>query len=455
MKNNHKKAALREKLKSNFEWTTEAIEDFNINGLSVSVVKPLSPVNSRILPTPDFMVKNEPKKDTMEDKIERVLIRKKEADERAIKKSRKLSHSSTLNQSLQDYQNLMEVNGNTLKSFEIADKLNNYFQDLLLEKQIVKEATIKSDSILPLHFFDDSTYDEVLIQPDILINDSNVGNVKAPSHDQIKYAIENENENENENKVVVNAVCLLSKEQLLELKRKTFSIMKKIKLNSRRSSNYENKNNNKNENDYENEKIRNLSIGKWFSCEVLHFIKNKVEEENNSSENDSNSNDEKDYNEKSDYDHILKTFRMKKMKEEKLKNEEGMKKEKKLARMVAIKIRLTEFEMEYENENENEINDENDYRKEHENNSNLKDEKKNYDSEENVFTFVVNPMQVFFPGQSFKFYGDRITDAVTLRRKCTALNKYYFYVRSMPYDNLIGSSLGQNQIATIKAKCMR
>jgi hypothetical protein len=34
MKPVNKKAALREKLKSNFEWTAEAIEDFSVNGLA-------------------------------------------------------------------------------------------------------------------------------------------------------------------------------------------------------------------------------------------------------------------------------------------------------------------------------------------------------------------------------------------------------------------------------------
>jgi hypothetical protein len=34
MKPINKKAALREKLKSNFEWTAEAIEEFSVNGLA-------------------------------------------------------------------------------------------------------------------------------------------------------------------------------------------------------------------------------------------------------------------------------------------------------------------------------------------------------------------------------------------------------------------------------------
>lgn len=34
MKPVNKKAALREKLKSNFEWTAEAIEDFSVNSLA-------------------------------------------------------------------------------------------------------------------------------------------------------------------------------------------------------------------------------------------------------------------------------------------------------------------------------------------------------------------------------------------------------------------------------------
>jgi hypothetical protein len=114
-----KKAALREKLKSNFEWTDEAINDFSVNGVNnLAVTESKSPqADSDESGLPSFMVKNGPKKDTMEEKIERVQIRKREADERANKKGkteknvRKISDSS-MNNLLKDFQDGLK--GNTI-----------------------------------------------------------------------------------------------------------------------------------------------------------------------------------------------------------------------------------------------------------------------------------------------------------------------------------------------------
>lgn len=427
MKTNSKKALLREKLKSNFEWTTEAIEDFNVNGLSISVVKTPSPVKNRVQPSPDFMVKSEPRKDTMEEKIERVQMRKKEAGDRAVKKSRRLSHSSNLNHALKEYQDSIHNGGENLNTFEVANRLNKYFQDLLAENQIMKVRS-ESDSIMPLHFFDVSTYDELLVQPSCLYHDDSVSGGKMTDPNQMM--------DKNEDEIVIRAVCFLSKSQLSELQDSTKAKGDK-KILDIDISDYKSEN----ENENENEKIRNDTIGQWFSCEVLHSINDEMIEET-APENDC----EKDQDTKEDYDNLLKAMRTKSMKEEESKKEYGMKKYNRPSRRLLVRI-ITNDISTINNIHIKSLLEQND---ESDINQDATDV-----TEGAPTIFTVNPMQVYFLEQSLEIYGNRITDAILLRRNCTALNKYHFFVRSMPYDNSIASSLGQSQMAKIRAKCMR
>ena len=356
-----------------------------------------------------------------------IQIRKKEAGDRAVKKSRRLSHSSNLNHALKEYQDSVHSSGSVLDTFEVANRLNRYFQDLLAENQIMKVRSA-SDSIMPLHFFDVSTYDELLVQPSCLSHNDSVGGEELTDPDQMM--------DKNGDEIVIRAVCLLSKSQLSE-----FQDITKTKENGRildiDRSDYKPEN----ESESENEKIRNDTIGQWYSCEVLHSINDEIKEDN-TSENNSG----KDQDTKGDYDNLLKAMRMKSVKEEESKREYGMKKDNRPSRRLTIRIILNDI---------NTIN-----------NVHIKSLLEQDDGSEInrdivEFTeggstiFTVNPMQVYFLGQSLEIYGNRITDAVLLRRNCTALHKYHFFVRSMPYDDSIASSLGQGQMAKIREKCMR
>ena len=109
MKNANKKAALREKLKSNFEWTAEAIEDINNNGISSPQLKSPQPTAANQVVFPDLVTKNEAKEDTMEEKIERVQVRKEEAEKRARKRALGPSTVVRINRSLKEYQSISQT----------------------------------------------------------------------------------------------------------------------------------------------------------------------------------------------------------------------------------------------------------------------------------------------------------------------------------------------------------
>ena len=268
MKSVNKKAAIREKLKSNFEWTTEAIEDFNLNGLSAHEAKSPPPVAANQLPPPDFMTKCEAKKDTMEEKIERVQTRKKLAGERAIKQLKNPTVIPRINYVLKEYQDSFSGKGSlrNMSTADVASRLNEYFREFLLDKPAENNGNNGSNgkdgaiggrayaATFPLHFFDVSTYDEVLLQPDWVHENNNDTSQNSSQNSSQNNSQKFVPKNIPKNNMEVNrqAVCLLSPSQLLGMSENTA-----YKGGSVPESSHS-----------ENEE-RNMCIGKWFTCTVL------------------------------------------------------------------------------------------------------------------------------------------------------------------------------------------
>ena len=399
MKNANKKAAIREKLKSNFEWTAEAIEDVCANGLFSPKLSSPKAVSANHIVVPDFVTKNESKEDTMEEKIERVQIRKQEAEKRAVKKTQKSSQNTRTNRALKEFQiehqnnNQNNNNSSTIKTEDIANKFNSYFQEFLLDKTLLPDGTFRGGTgflcHVPLHFFDVSTYDEMLRQPECLQNIPVSGSFPGTFP----------------GKLSLNAVCLLSPSQLMQINENNTVKRGSAKENS----------------DCEE---RNICLGKWVSCEVLG-------------------------------------------KEQKKNNNMSMKE---LEKKKNMKEGKSSFFMQDENSSlivRIKVGGDNKVEKEVVNGMmkglNIGGEKNILnDDGENVpnnngetIIITVKPMQVYFLGQNIELYGDRITDALILRRKCVSLIKYHLYVQNIPYDSVIASSLTRAQMDRIRAKCMR
>jgi dynein heavy chain len=138
-KNGHssRRAEMKKKLKS-IEWTDDDIEE-----ISSSV--PVSTKPTRITATA-------PVKDDMDAKIERVQQRKKEAEERSIKHSKKniIKEESSL---------LNYININDEEAFNLSTCLNDYFIDLITgNPYLVNE----NESKFPLNLFDSSEFNDLL-----------------------------------------------------------------------------------------------------------------------------------------------------------------------------------------------------------------------------------------------------------------------------------------------------
>ena len=372
MKNANKKAALREKLKSNFEWTAEAIEDINSNGISSPQLKSPQPTAPNQLVFPDLVTKNEAKEDTMEEKIERVQVRKEEAEKRARKRALGPSTLVRVNRSLKEYQTISQTSSQAMNTDKVAKKLNNYFQEYLADKIQEIDGSIRGGRSFicsfPLYFFDVSTYDEILTQPELLEDVSG--------------------------KVSVRAVCLLSPSQLMELYEKTSSRDGRASPESI---------------SFNDGEERSGCIGEWFPCEIIGEEKkniNPILRGNKQHINGQLNIDEKEFDKKSVQANNL---------------------------IVQISTRMS-----------------------YQNSENLqKNILENNSEQEEFLQFVVPPMQLYFTGQNLEIYGNRITDALTLRKKCIALNRYHLYIDCMPYDRTITSSLDQNQSDRIRKRCMR
>lgn len=394
MKNTNKKAALREKLKTNFEWTAEAIEDVCANGLFSPKLSSPQAVSANHVVVPDFVTKNESKEDTMEEKIERVQIRKQEAEKRAVKKTQKSSNTRT-NRALKEYQmeheNNSQKNNNSspLKTEDIASKLNGYFKDFLLDKSPLPDGTIRGGTgflcHVPLHFFDVSTYDEVLRQPECLQNIPAAGSFPGT--------------------LSLQAVCLLSPSQLMQINENN---------TVRRGSGKE-------DSDCEE---RNICLGKWVSCEM---IGKEDKKSNNMS---------------------TKELGKKNITERKSSNSFFMQENSSLLVRITLGGNNNEAEKEVVNGNSVGLNGNGEKNIPEENGKNVPNDGKS-------IVITLKPMQVYFLGQNLELYGDRVTDALILRRKCVSLIKYHLYVQNIPYDNVIASSLGRAQMDRIRAKCMR
>jgi hypothetical protein len=401
MKNTNKKAALREKLKSNFEWTAEAIEDVCANGLFSPKLSSPQAVSANHVVVPDFVTKNESKEDTMEEKIERVQIRKQEAEKRAVKKTQKLSHNTRTNRALKEYQ--MEhqnnnQNSSPMKTEDIANKLNSYFKEFVKDKSPLPDGTFRGGAgflcHVPLHFFDVSTFDEVLRQPEYLQNIPVTGSFRGTISGTLSEALS------------INAVCLLSPSQLMQINENN---------TVKRSSGKEHS-----DSDCEE---RNICLGKWVSCEVIGKEEKKS---NNMSMKELGKN----------------------MTEGKSPSSFFMQENSSLL----VRITVGGDSNEVEKEVDNGITKASDVKGE----KNVPNENgKNVLSGLESIVITVKPMQVFFIGQNLELYGDRITDALIRRRKCVSLIKYHLYVQNIPYDNVIASSLGRAQMDRIRAKCMR
>jgi hypothetical protein len=418
MKNTNKKAALREKLKSNFEWTAEAIEDVCANGLFSPKLSSPQAVSASHVVVPDFVTKNESKEDTMEEKIERVQIRKQEAEKRAVKKTQKLSHNTRTNRALREYQmeyqnnnqnnqnnsqnnnqnnsqnNSQNNNLSPMRTEDIAKKLNSYFKEFLKDKSPLPDGTFRGGTgflcHVPLHFFDVSTFDEVLRQPECLQN--------IPASGSFPGTFSEESS--------LNAVCLLSPSQLMQINEK--NIVNIGSVNEHSDSDCEE---------------RNICLGKWVSCEVI----GKEEKKNMNMS----------------------------MKELGKYITEGKSPSSFFIQensSLLVRITVGGDNNEVEKEAVNGVPKGSDMKGE----TNVpKEDGKNVPNDLESIVITVKPMQVYFIGQNLELYGDRVTDALILRRKCVSLIKYHLYVQNIPYDNVIASSLSRGQMDRIRAKCMR
>ena len=473
MRSNNKKAALREKLKSNFEWTTEAIENFNVNGLLIQQAKTPSPIAANQLPPPDFMTKNEIKKDTMEEKIERVQVRKKEAADRAIRllKNPNPINAIRINNSLKEYQESVQKNGKNYDTTEIASKLNKYFLDLLGgEKQNSTSTSTSSipcsassvrnksfSSTFPLHFFDVSTYDEVLLPPEWYqeivkngshskgnttvnsnlknSNDSNenkniISKNYAGKNDRINSTIDKIDRNDRKYSTITNSkndknkyenninrqygVCLLSPSQLLLLNEDDYFRGRHPEVLSSDSESEE----------------RNMCIGRWFPCHIigpgnvpLGNVPGGEEGEDEEKYWGGGNNEGKGKN----------------------KDNSGPRQRTGSVHEIDTSTNMTKISLLLNNENNENYTE---FGQEE-----MKGNENNYSSPN--YEFIVPSMQIYFPTQSLQLYSERVTDALVRRRDCMALNKYHFFVRNMPYDSVIASSLSSEQADRIRIKCMR
>ena len=130
MNTTNKKSINRKKLlKANFEWTDDAIQAFSENSTSESKTNSNMPMqneksmeSSSASPKSNsggtvssYIISNEPIKDTMEDKIARVNMRKKEAELRISKRAMLPPPPPPINFELGKYQKQ-----------QISSKFNNY-----------------------------------------------------------------------------------------------------------------------------------------------------------------------------------------------------------------------------------------------------------------------------------------------------------------------------------------
>ena len=149
----NRRTANKQKLQS-LEWTDEAIEEFSnidINDQKIS-----------------HHHENEIINDDMESKIARVQMRKKEADERAARNKLRPPQPPRPESVLTQYS--AECKGKDKEhlplGIKLADSLNIYFQDYLLENPAVVTAY---EASFPLEYYDSAIFNELLtIQADSL-----------------------------------------------------------------------------------------------------------------------------------------------------------------------------------------------------------------------------------------------------------------------------------------------